>query len=103
MGRNAAKHVRGFENPYLTLDCHLRVVLAGSLQTDLVIGILDFLDHLLHGVDFHQAGFFVEVRLEVFGSLVVLPRGYKNRVFHSRDDNLGINPFVAAQLVNGLE
>ena len=53
-------------------------------------------------MDFHHAGVFIEMRLKVLGSLVVLTRRHQNGVFHRRDNDLGVDALLAAQLIDRL-
>ncbi len=80
--RDAAQHIRGLGNSNLTLQGRFGIIFSRIFQADLMIGVHDFFDHLLDDVNLHDTGFFIEMRLHVFGSLVVLPRRNQNGIFH---------------------
>ena len=93
---DASQHVGGLGNLHLALDGRLGVIFLRILQADLVVGVLNLLHDLLDGVDFHQAGVLIEMRLEVFGSLVILPRRHQDGIFHRRDNDLRVNALLTA-------
>ena len=93
---DAAEHVGGLGNSHFALDGRLGVIFLRILQADLVVGVLNVFHNLLHGMDFHQAGVLIEMRLKVFRSLVILPRRHQDGIFHRRDNDLRVNALFAA-------
>src|SRR5262249_16754985 len=98
LGRDASQHVRGLRELDLLADLGLRDDALGLGQADLGLRDLHVLDDLADREDLDLPALVVEPAAEVLRALVVLLRGREDGVLDGRDDHLGIDVLLPADL-----
>ena len=77
-----------------------RLTLARVGQRNFAYRVGHFLDHRVHRIHVHLAGFGIELRTQLFLGAVILPRRHHHRVFDGRDDDLRFDVLFPADLLD---
>jgi hypothetical protein len=100
LGRDAPQHVRGLRELDLLAHLGLGDQVPRLVEGDLGLRDLDALHDLPDREHLDLAALVVEAASEVLRTLVVLLRGGEDRVFDRRDDHVGVDVLLAADLID---
>ena len=102
LGGNAAE-VAGIQlHPQGVADLDLGVDFAGLLEIDLLVGVLDLLDHGNEFENLDLAQLIVEMGLEVAGIAIFLVGRGEDRRLERLHQHAAVDPFVLDHLVDDM-
>src|SRR5512145_383697 len=97
---DAPEHVRRLGELDLRPEFGLVDELAGVRETDLRLGDLHLLDHMLHSEDLDLTRVLVEAATQILGRLVVLLGGREDRVLDGGNDDIRVDVLLATDLLD---
>ena len=101
--RDAAKAHRRLLELEFFFELNIGLHFARFIQRDFAAGVQDRVHYLLHRKDIDFARFRIDAAAQVFVGLEVFARSHNDRVFDRMDDDLRIDPFFSADLIDRLK
>ena len=100
--RDPSQHVGRLCLCDLAANLHFRLLLPRIADGNLAQRVGDLFHNRAHRKHVHMPGIRIELRAQILLGAVVFPRRYDHRVFNGRDDHLGLDVLLPADLLDCL-